>query len=342
MEILLISGHTSGHNMHKQKLRNEGDLNIELVNLIKPLLEKYANVHVYPMERDAFVDVQKGQFKAHLPKGIDYVLEVHFNALDGQYNADGRNKGSEMFVTTREKAISVEQAIMRHMDDYFPLRDNDGVFDGVKRTNFLVINTLKSMGISGALLETCFYDDEDDMKVYYANKEAIAQGIVDGIAEGFGLKAKPQPKPQPPKEPTPPQPQGTKYKVGTRVCTNTVWTQANGGTMHKGDWQGTITKIFPNTLHPYLLDKGDIGFTNDEAIDSDPHYPSGQPQPTEQYYKAFNNVSIVMGLKSIGVDSSYNHRKQIARANGILNYTGTADQNDQLTALARKGKLIKA
>lgn len=102
---------------------------------------------------------------------------------------DGKMKGSECYVTTRESGITVEQAIMKNLSDFFPLRDNDNVFDGVKRTNFLVINTLKDYGVSGALLETCFIDDADDIATYKSNKDKIAQAIVDGIAEGFGLKA---------------------------------------------------------------------------------------------------------------------------------------------------------
>ncbi len=66
------------------------------------------------------------------------------------------------------------------------------------------------------------------------------------------------------------------------------------------------------------------------------------PAPANNYYPAFNSGSIVDGLKFIGVDSSYTHRKQIANANGITNYSGTASQNEQLCALARQGKLIKA
>lgn len=63
---------------------------------------------------------------------------------------------------------------------------------------------------------------------------------------------------------------------------------------------------------------------------------------TTQYYKAFNNISIVNGLNSIGVDSSLANRKKIAKANGITNYSGTAAQNNKLCALAKAGKLKKA
>lgn len=61
------------------------------------------------------------------------------------------------------------------------------------------------------------------------------------------------------------------------------------------------------------------------------------------YYPACNysGTSIVEGLKTIGVDSSYANRKQIANANGIGNYTGTASQNTQMLDLLKQGKLKK-
>ncbi len=59
------------------------------------------------------------------------------------------------------------------------------------------------------------------------------------------------------------------------------------------------------------------------------------------YYPAFNSVSIVDGLKRIGVDSSFANRKKIAQANGITNYSGSAAQNNTLCNLAKQGKLKK-
>lgn len=60
------------------------------------------------------------------------------------------------------------------------------------------------------------------------------------------------------------------------------------------------------------------------------------------YYPAFSSNSIVDGLKSIGVDSSFANRKKIAAANGISGYSGTASQNNTLCSLGRQGKLKRA
>lgn len=49
-------------------------------------------------------------------------------------------------------------------------------------------------------------------------------------------------------------------------------------------------------------------------------------------------VSIVDYLKSVGTDSSFNNRKNIAKQYGINNYKGTAAQNIQLLNVVSKGK----
>ena len=64
---------------------------------------------------------------------------------------------------------------------------------------------------------------------------------------------------------------------------------------------------------------------------------------TTNYYKAVSSTynSIVEALNSIGVDSSFNNRKQIAIKNGINDYTGTAEQNIELLNKLKAGRLIK-
>ena len=57
---------------------------------------------------------------------------------------------------------------------------------------------------------------------------------------------------------------------------------------------------------------------------------------------SYKGDSIVDGLKSVGVNSSYDNRKKIAKANGIKNYTGTAKQNTELLNKLKKGTLKKA
>lgn len=64
-------------------------------------------------------------------------------------------------------------------------------------------------------------------------------------------------------------------------------------------------------------------------------------QKVEFYYKKANGISIIEALKRLKVDSSFSFRKEIAKANGIKNYKGTAKQNMKLLELIKKGKLRK-
>lgn len=245
MKILLIAGHGENDSGAVANGYKEADLTRELVKIVSKELRKYADVFVYATEKNACKQAKKGSLK--IPDGVDYVLEIHFNSAESN-----KAHGSECYVTSREEGITVEKLIMKELSSYFTLRDNDSVFDGVKRENFLVINTLKNKGISGALLEVCFISNKTDITVYQANKERIAKGIVEGIVKGFNLEE----------------------------------------------------------IH-------------------------------EMYYPAFSSKSIVNGLKSVGIDSSFKNRKRIAVANGIQSYTGKADENIKMLELAKRGILKK-
>ena len=65
--------------------------------------------------------------------------------------------------------------------------------------------------------------------------------------------------------------------------------------------------------------------------------------PSVQYYPRYtgSSTSIADALNSLGVDGSYNHRKLIARANGIGGYIGSASQNTNMLTLLKQGLLIK-
>ena len=112
----------------------------------------------------------------------DYVLEVHFNAY--AENSDGRITGSEIYVTTGEKSTSVEEKILKNICS-FGLKNR-----GVKRKNFALIKKVADQGVSSALLETCFIDDKDDMRLYIENRAEIIRSVAGAIAEGFKLKRK--------------------------------------------------------------------------------------------------------------------------------------------------------
>ena len=71
---------------------------------------------------------------------------------------------------------------------------------------------------------------------------------------------------------------------------------------------------------------------------------SSSSSSSSTYYKKYTGTSgsIVSALNAIGADSSYSNREKIAKANGISNYSGTAEQNTKMLTLLKQGKLKKA
>ena len=68
-----------------------------------------------------------------------------------------------------------------------------------------------------------------------------------------------------------------------------------------------------------------------------------QSNANSNYFPQYfgKDTSIVNALISVGANASKDNRKKIAAANGIQNYTGTANENLWLLSLLKKGLLIK-
>ena len=186
MNLLLISGHGAGDPgvtaaIHGRAYR-EADEARKVTAALREALEGSCSVTVYPTDRNAFEDYKKGTLSAvaRFPQ-YDYVLEIHFNALQGGA-ADGRTKGVECYVTTSEPGAAVEHAITNRVSAC-------GLTNrGVKRKDWSVIRTARKAGVPAALLEVCFLDDPDDMAVYTAKFRQIVEGIAEAVREGFGLR----------------------------------------------------------------------------------------------------------------------------------------------------------
>lgn len=181
MKILLISGHGAGDPGATSQFGREADETIYMVEEIKKTLEEYAQVDLYPTDRNAYSDIKKGKLAVNFAN-YGYVFEVHFNACVNDTKGNGVTTGTEIFVTTAEKTVGVENRVLKAIAA-FGLKNR-----GVKRKNYTVIARAKAAGVSSALLETCFIDDKDDMQIYASKKAKIAEAIAIAIAEQFGLK----------------------------------------------------------------------------------------------------------------------------------------------------------
>lgn len=182
MKILLIAGH--GGSPYDSGAVGCGYTEAvetrRMATAVAPLLRNYGfEVVMYDQKNDAYKVLKNG---GSLPlSGVGYVIELHLNAAANDPKGNGKTTGVEVLVHTGETGITVEQAICRRIAALgFTSR-------GVKRRgDLLVMNTVHRKGISHALIETCFVDDADDMKLYKTKFYDIAHAIADGVAEGFG------------------------------------------------------------------------------------------------------------------------------------------------------------
>lgn len=179
MRILIIAGHggtpydsgATGNGFQEAKLTRE------VANLLFTELKNVKTVTpvMFDQSKDAYKVVRAG---GSLPlSGIDYVLEIHFNALNG------KAYGTEVLVKSNETGVGTETAICKYMAQLgFTNR-------GIKRRDDLaVMNTVKRNGISPALVEVCFIDSKKDIDIYTKNKVNVAKAIAKGVAEGFSLE----------------------------------------------------------------------------------------------------------------------------------------------------------
>jgi N-acetylmuramoyl-L-alanine amidase len=176
MKILLIAGHGQGDCGAVGNGYQEATLTREVVSLLQSILSRCADVTVFDTSKNMYKFLKSGN-KFNF-KEFDYVFEVHFNAFNKTAH------GTEILVHPNEKGVSVEQNIINGIAALgFTNR-------GVKRrTDLLNMNTCKKVqGVSYALLETCFIDNQNDMKLYQAKKQNVVQAIAKGIITGFGLK----------------------------------------------------------------------------------------------------------------------------------------------------------
>ncbi len=175
MKILLIAGHGAGDLGASGCGYKEADLTRELVTLIKPMLDGYADVTVFDFDRKMAADLKSGirfNFKPY-----DYVFEVHFNA------AGAAAKGAEVLIHSKVSDRAENALILRSMASL------GFINRGVKRRNDLIVmNTCYAQGARYALFETCFISNAEDMRIYQSKKFEIAEAVTNGIIEGLKLK----------------------------------------------------------------------------------------------------------------------------------------------------------
>lgn len=182
MNILLIAGHGAGDPGATGNGYREADETRKVTAALKTALDGYADVTIYPTDRNAFSDYQSGTLRtlAQFAK-YDFVLEIHFNAFQAT-RSDGVTMGTEIYVPTTEKNTAVARSIVNAVAGC-GLKNR-----GVKQKNYSVIASAKQSGTSAALLEVCFIDDPDDMAVYSKKFNQIVNAVAMAVVREFNLR----------------------------------------------------------------------------------------------------------------------------------------------------------
>lgn len=166
----------------------EADLTRELRDLIKRAADQAGVACDTAPDRNHYSYFKHGG-QYNVTK-YNYVLEVHFNASATIDQAgDGALKGSMVYIDQSETGHTVEDAILRNLYTLGSRQAWDGVVVTQRQwpQGLMVQNRIRRQGVSHAVLETCFVSDRDDMDWYQVNRHKIAQAIVAGIQQGFGL-----------------------------------------------------------------------------------------------------------------------------------------------------------
>lgn len=107
----------------------------------------------------------------------------------------------------------------------------------------------------------------------------------------------------------------------------------------------TDVPVILSEAHAVKTAQGVVSFLVKELGLEPRKSPVSAPQyTTVPYYPAYEGkkTTLYSALTSLGVDASLKHRKQIAKANGINGYVGTAAQNTQMYNLLVAGILKMA
>ena len=260
---------------------------------------------------------------------VDAFVSIHHNAYTGTWNSA---TGVEVYTdkNNTSKDMELANAVYKNLPAYTGLKGR-----GIKKANFTVINQNQ---VPAILVEGGFMDSMTDHKVITSDKgqEGYAKAVAEGLIEFLGLKKK-----------------TTVIQTVSNdksVSPYTVKVKSDDGFLNVRQEPNSKSKIVTTVkngeIYTIVAENGKwgklksgagyihLGFTERTYKVS---------TPIHSYYPACNKKysSLVDGLKSIGVDSSFTNRKKIAAKNGVKLYIGTAAQNNQLLDKLKAGRLLK-
>lgn len=252
---------------------------------------------------------------------VDLDISIHLNA--------GGGTGVEAYIYPGSSSKDEATRICSKVASALGIK-NRGVKDG---SNLYVV---RSTNAPAVLVECCFVDSTTDRDHWDANK--CAKAIVEGILNKTVSSGSTAPKPSTSTS------SGETYKL---VTSCKIYMNAANAKNRKS----SVGTYGAGTYYVFNKSDGMINITKTKGVaggwinpNDNKTASSGTSTSSGSYYKKYTGStdSIVTALNSIGVDSSYNNREKIAKANGISGYNGTASQNTKMLSLLKQGKLKKA
>lgn len=182
MKILVMAGHTlSGAGTGAVGHINESSE----TRVFAPLLVKYlknggANVTYIKLDKAITSNYLAEQVKLANNSGkFDLVIQIHFNA--GSKDPDSNTTGCEVYAYDANGKKYTDRITSKVSS---LLRNRGGK---INQDLYWLRNT-RDLAI---LIEVCFVDDKDDIRVYNANKDKIAKLMAEGILNKSIIESKP-------------------------------------------------------------------------------------------------------------------------------------------------------
>ena len=268
---LVIAGHGDGDPGAIGNGYKERDLTLEVTNLLDA---QHENIHAYTAG-----NVYAQGNLATVAKGYETVTEIHFNAFNKTA------KGTEVLIHSAYEPDGVDTKILNVLSKYF---QNRGI---KKRSDLGNMNIAYNKGINYRLVEVCFIDNAEDIKIYQANKNKIAKEIAEAIL-GMTLVA---PAPAKPATPAP-----------VPTPTHTV---AKGDTLYgiSKKYNTTVASIkqINGLTSDTILVGQKLNLTGGGVVTPAPA-PAPVVKPTPNWYKESGKftASIAVGVRSQPSDNS--------------------------------------
>lgn len=121
------------------------------------------------------------------PVMYDFVLEVHFNATAVSAkdpSGNGSVKGTGTYVNAHKSSSdrAIDRKIIKYLNNCGLGTWGSGVYGS---SGLLNARVFQEIGVNYTLLETCFIDDNDDMRFYKNNKEQMAKQVSQAVIDYF-------------------------------------------------------------------------------------------------------------------------------------------------------------